>query len=303
MSEALLAGYLEELRLRRTAPATRRNAVEALSRFFDHLERQRVRNVRRVSEAHIVGFARRLAGGRTRRGSPLAPSTRAQYLAVVKAFFRHLERTGRVLRDPAQGVKLPAQGRLPRALSERQARRVVSAPDPWSVVGRRDRAILELLYGTGLRMMECVRLDLSDVDVSQGVVLVRDGKGRKDRLVPLSGQARAALELYLQECRPELVKPLGDGALFLSRYGRRLSGVALRLLVRTHARRVGVEASCHVLRHSCATHLLGGGADIREIQKLLGHKDLTTTAIYTRVDVRSLAAMIRRCHPRERGLQ
>jgi integrase/recombinase XerD len=168
------------------------------------------------------------------------------------------------------------------------------------VLGRRDRAILELLYGTGLRMMECVRLDLSDVDVSQGVVLVRDGKGRKDRLVPLSGQARAALELYLQECRPELVKPLGDGALFLSRYGRRLSGVALRLLVRTHARRAGVEASCHVLRHSCATHLLGGGADIREIQKLLGHKDLTTTAVYTRVDVRALAAMIRRCHPRER---
>jgi integrase/recombinase XerD len=175
----------------------------------------------------------------------------------------------------------------------------MSVPD-WTVYGRRDRALLELLYGTGLRMSECQRLDLMDVDLAQGILLVRNGKGRKDRLLPIPGEARATLERYLQESRPELERTYHEPAVFLSRYGRRLSGVALRLLVRTHGRAIGVKASCHVLRHSCATHLLAGGANVREIQKLLGHQDLTTTALYTKVDVRDLARMIRTCHPRER---
>jgi integrase/recombinase XerD len=224
-------------------------------------------------------------------------------LAVVKAFCGFLERTRRMLEDPARGVLLPVRRRLPRAISERDARRLMSVPDPWTVFGRRDRAFLELLYGTGLRMSECVRLDLMDVDLAQGLLLVRNGKGRKDRLLPIPGRAREALELYLQESRPELVQAFHEPAVFLSRYGWRLSGVALRLLVRTHGRAIGVKVSCHVLRHSCATHLLAGGADVREIQRLLGHKDLTTTALYTKVDTASLAAMLRRSHPRERALR
>jgi integrase/recombinase XerD len=300
MSATLLQVYLEDLRLRHCAPSTRRNAITTLPRFFDHLRSKGVRDIRKLSEAHVVAFARHLARARTRKDTPLAVGTQAQYLGVVKAFCGFLERTIRVLEDPARGVPLPVRRRLPRAISERDTCRLMTAPDSWTVFGRRDRALLELLYGTGLRMTECVRLDLMDVDLAQGVLLVRDGKGRKDRLLPIPGRARAALELYLQDSRPELVRASHEPAVFLSRYGWRLSGVALRKLVRSHGRAIGIKVSCHVLRHSCATHLLAGGASIREIQRLLGHKDLTTTALYTKVDARALAAMIRRCHPRER---
>ena len=124
--------------------------------------------------------------------------------------------------------------------------------------GRRDRAILELLYGTGLRMSECARLELTDVDLSTGTLFVRDGKGRKDRIVPLAGQARDALGLYLARSRPELARWSDEPALFLARTGKRLSTMSLRVLVREYGRRVRVKASCHVLRHSYATHLLPG---------------------------------------------
>ncbi len=176
----------------------------------------------------------------------------------------------------------------------------MSVPTQNSAKGKRDRALLELLYGTGLRMSECVRLDLADVELSVGTVLVRDGKGRKDRVVPLAGRAKEALSTYLSSARPGLARWSEDSALFVARTGTRLSAMSVRVLVREYGRRAGVRASCHVLRHSYATHLLAGGADIREIQRLLGHQNLTTTALYTRVDRRALAAMLARCHPRER---
>jgi len=297
---SLIQAYLDDLKLRRCSPSTRVNTAAVLPRFFDHLKREKIRDVRRVAEEHVVSYTHRLATATTPRGTPLSVATQASYLAVVKAFFGFLERRKLILQDPARGVPLPARRRLPRALSEREVRRLVSAPDSWTVKGRRDRALLDLLYGTGLRMSECVRLDLSDVDLSQGLVLVRDGKGRKDRLLPLSGRARAALELYLRESRPELVKTSQEAALFLSKYGLRLGGLSVRVLVRRYGQAVGIKASTHVLRHSYATHLLQGGASIREIQVLLGHKDLATTALYTKVDTRGLATMLRRCHPRER---
>jgi integrase/recombinase XerD len=129
---------------------------------------------------------------------------------------------------------------------------------------------------------------------------VRDGKGHKDRVVPLAGRAREALAGYLARSRPELARWSDEAALFLARTGGRLSSMSLRLLVRSYGERAGVKASCHVLRHSYATHLLQGGANVREIQKLLGHRRIATTALYIKVDVHGLAAMIRRCHPRER---
>jgi integrase/recombinase XerD len=163
--------------------------------------------------------------------------------------------------------------------------------------------LLELLYGTGLRLSECVRLELQDLDLESGTLLVRDGKGRKDRYVPLSGQAVKALELYLRESRPLLEKPAQphQGALFLTQYGKRLLGYSIEDLVQRAGRAARVKTTPHVLRHSYATHLLQGGASVREIQALLGHKDLSTTALYTKVDTRGLALMLRRCHPRERS--
>jgi integrase/recombinase XerD len=175
----------------------------------------------------------------------------------------------------------------------------MAAPFPGSVLGKRDRAALETLYGTGIRRGECVRLDLTDLDLGQGVLLVRDGKGRKDRFVPVAGRAALALDLYLRE-RPALVSDPREGALFLSRFGRRLGKVGLAALVARHALAARVSAHPHALRHACATHLLKGGADVRHVQELLGHKSLQTTALYTRVGVEDLRQVLARCHPRER---
>jgi site-specific recombinase XerD len=147
-----------------------------------------------------------------------------------------------------------------------------------------------------------VRLDLQDLDLSAGTLLVRDGKGRKDRYVPLAGQARKALDLYLRESRPLLDRAAcaHEGALFLSKNGGRLHRFSVSEAVRRYGHAAGVQASTHVLRHSYATHLLQGGADVREIQALLGHKGIATTALYTKVDTRGLLDMLRRCHPREK---
>ena len=301
--DGLFEAYLADLQHRRRAPSTREHARQVLPRFFEHLREQGVRDLLRVDEGHIVGFARSLSSLRSKAGTPLAPGTQAQYLSVVKAFFRFLERQEVLLYDPASGVPLPRRRCLPRALSEGAVRRLVSVPDRHTAKGQRDRAILELLYGTGLRMSECVGLDLTDLDLVYGSVLVRDGKGRKDRVVPLAGQATKALGIYLSRSRPALAQQGDVPALFLARTGKRLSAMSVRLLVRGCGERVRVKASCHVLRHSYATHLLQGGANVRQIQRLLGHKNLTTTALYTKVDTRGLAAVIRLCHPREKGVK
>lgn len=298
--DTLFVTYLDDLARRRVAASTLRNVRQALPCFFDFLRDAGVHDARGVRDEHIIGYGLRLISLRSRAGRPLSAGTRAFYIAVVKAFFGYLERRGTLLRNPAADVPLPPRRRLPRALSEAEARRLVSTPLLDSAKGKRDRALLELLYGTGLRMSECERLDITDVDVSRGTVLVRDGKGRKDRVVPLTGRAKQALAGYLCTVRPELARWSEDAALFLARTGRRLSAMSLRVLVREYGRRAGVKASCHVLRHSYATHLLAGGADIRHIQRLLGHAQLTTTALYAQVDSTALAAMLARSHPRER---
>jgi site-specific recombinase XerD len=272
-----------------------------VSRFLAHLNERHVRDLRRVGEADVVAFVNRLATEKSARtGGLLSVGTQAGYLSAVRSFFHGLESQHRLLVDPSRGVPLPKRHGLPRPLGERAVARMLATPKRGSVYGVRDRALLELLYGTGLRLSECVRLDLRDLDLDSGTLLVRDGKGKKDRYVPLAGEALRAVDRYLRESRPELAGQSADAAVFLSRYGTRLGGLSVRNLVRETGKAVGVKASTHQLRHSCATHLLGHGADIRQIQELLGHKHLKTTALYTRVDLRELHLMIDRYHPRRR---
>jgi site-specific recombinase XerD len=151
--------------------------------------------------------------------------------------------------------------------------------------------------GAGLRLGEAARSDISDIDLRSGVLLVRNGKGRKDRVVPICGAAAAALSLYLTESRPELAIGI-DVALFLSRDGARLGAAGLRARIHYYGRRLRLQLTPHALRHTCATHLLRGGADLRHVQALLGHRRLTTTALYTRVAITDLRDVLARCHPR-----
>ena len=295
---ALLMRYVEELRVRRYSASSLEKARFELPRFIHHLEEMGVRDARAVSEEQLVAYARHLEGRKTRWGTPLAAASRASALNAVRRFFAFLARHGYVLHDPAQAIPLPRCASLPRGiLTESQARRLVAAPFPGSRIGKRDRAILELLYGTGIRLGEAVRADVSDLDLREGVLLVRSGKGKKDRVVPVEGRAAFALGTYLSESRPELAKRV-DAALFLSRDGGRLSMVGLYAMVQRHGQAIGVGVSPHARRHTCATHLLRGGADIRYVQELLGHRSLATTALYTRVAVEDLRQVLARAHPR-----
>ncbi len=294
----LVARYNDELRARRFSGASLQKARLELPRLIHHLRENSVTHARAVTEEHLVGYACHLEQRTTRRGTPLAAASRASTISTMRRFFAFLVSRGYVLQDPAQGIPLPRSTRLPRGiLSESQAQRLVAAPPPDSLIGKRDRAILELLYGTGIRLGEAARADVSDLDLREGVLLVRSGKGRKDRVVPVEGRAALALDTYLGEARPELVKRV-DPALFISRHGDRLSLVGLRAVVQRHGRAIGVRISPHVLRHTCATHLLRGGADIRHVQELLGHRCLATTALYTRVAIEDLRRVLARAHPR-----
>jgi len=240
------------------------------------------------------------------RGTPLSLSSQASYLQRVRSFFAFLARRGLLLRNPAADLVLPSASPLPRAaVSESEAARLMDAPRSDTKAGRRDRAILETLYGMGLRRGECARLYVSDVDLAAGTLLVRDGKGRKDRMVPVPGRAAAALAIYLRDVRPELVVDPGEGALFLTAWwGHRLSDVSLSFLLRRHAKAAGIaKAHPHALRHACATHLLRGGADVRHVQAILGHKKLETTGLYTRVVIEDLRQAVAAAHPRERAWQ
>ncbi len=301
--DAYLGAYLREMRARHLSVSCQHRAHLILPRLFAHLKEQRITDLRRVTAAHLASFVRRLETHTTKRGTPLALWSRIAFIDTLRHFFRVLESRRLLLLNPARDIVAPRASRLPRAvLSERGVERLINTPSLSTTIGRRDRAILELLYGTGARIGECHRLDLSDLDLKERMLLIRDGKGRKDRVIPVPKRAAMALDVYLKEARPELAHDPRQAALFLSKQGVRLSYTMLRQLVATHAAeaRIKTSTSPHVLRHTCATHLLRGGADVRHVQELLGHKWIGTTSLYTRVTVKDLADVVDRAHPRAR---
>lgn len=300
---ALLEALLDELRVRWYSKPLQKQARNVLRRFLSHLSERRIRDIRAVSEADVTAYARVLAQTKTAKGTTYSLSTQRSYLMLVQRLFRFLEDQGVILRNPTLDLPLPHWKKLPRALlNQAQSRRLVSAPDAFTVRGKRDRAILELLYGTAIRVGECERLDVRDLDLAREQIFIRDGKGRKDRVVPVMGRAAAALDAYLRESRPELLRDPREPALFLTTWGRRLTVQRVQDLVRSHARAAGLDlrVTPHTLRHGCATHLLQNGADVRHVQKLLGHASVQTTAIYTKVTTTDLARVVARAHPRER---
>jgi integrase/recombinase XerD len=301
---ALGACYLERLAARRCSTHTLRLTRTALRRFAAQLDGRRRRDLRRVDERDLARYLAQLRRAETRAGLGLSDWTVYNYCKVLKRFFGFLASAGLLLRDPSSGLELKAPQTLPRHVpSAAQLARLMQQPQQ-TAVGLRDRALLEVLYGSGLRISECSRLELGDLDLCRGLVFVRDGKGRKDRVVPLSGRAVTALLTYLRGSRRELLRTAHEAALFLSARGGGRMGVAeLRVRVYWYARRAGFTSALgpHRLRHACATHLLQGGASVRHVQAILGHKCLATTALYTRVVMRDLAAVIARAHPRERA--
>lgn len=301
-ARVLLHSFVEELRGQRYSEGGIRHVERALPPLFAHLKAKGVDDLRAVTQAHLTAYVRELARQRTWRGTRLSSATRSVQIGAIRRFFAFLERRGVLLQNPAAHIPYPRERRIPGpVLSEAQVRRLMETPPETTRSGRRDRAILELLYGTGIRIGECARVDVCDLDLGEGRLLVRDGKGRKDRMVPVSGRATAALAVYLSDVRPAFVHDPKEPALFLSHFGTRLKKGSLYVQIKGHVRACGLEASPHALRHACATHLLQRGADIRHIQELLGHSHLQTTAVYTRVTVSALRHVLDEAHPRAKA--
>ena len=244
----------------------------------------------------VVSFQARLAE------EGLAASTVKRATSALKGFYRFLVREGRIASSPCSSMALPkVPDRLPDVLSVEQANELLSQDFPASPTGLRDKAMLEVLYGCGLRASELVALNVSDVLFEEGC-LRAFGKGSKERIVPISGMAEAALRAYLEGGRPELAKGARTGALFLNARGGRLSRQSLHAVVARAGLAIGVRnLHPHTLRHSFATHMLEGGADLRVIQDILGHADISTTQIYTHVSRAHVREEYLAAHPRARG--
>jgi integrase/recombinase XerD len=300
---AAVAGYLDHLAVER---GTSRNTLDGytrdLRRYASHLTASGVADLSAVGEVHVSAFLAVLREGDGEH-PPLAASSAARALVAARGLHKFAVREGLVELDPARDVRPPAAPRrLPKALPVGDVERLLDTPGdgPGPL---RDRALLEVLYSTGARISEAVGLDLDDVDSRERTVLL-DGKGGKQRLVPIGRPALDALDAYLVRARPDLARHgRGTPAVFLNVRGGRLSRQSAWQVLKVAAERAGIAASVspHTLRHSFATHLLEGGADVRVVQELLGHASVTTTQIYTLVTVNTLREVYATAHPRARG--
>ncbi len=235
-----------------------------------------------------------------RKRAGLAASSIKLVVVALKIFFRYLTGKGEVNRDPAEALSLPRIERyLPETLNEMQVEQLIENIDTKLPNGLRDRAMIELLYASGLRISELANARLENFAAEEGVLRVT-GKGNKTRLVPVGRKACEALASYLSTERPKMVKEHTGSEIFLSARGSKLTTARIWQIVKQHARHSGLEANIypHLLRHSFATHLLGNGADLRIIQEMLGHADISTTQVYTHVDQQRLKAVHRKFHPR-----
>ena len=230
----------------------------------------------------------------------LAPASIRRNVSAVRGYFRFLLAEGLVVRDPSERLETPKRWRsLPEVLSVSDVERLLAAPSLDEPLAFRDRALLELAYGAGLRVSEWITIGVRDLLLEDSLVRVF-GKGSKERLVPIGRTAVGAVAVYLRELRPRLESGAGEGILFLNARGQPLTRMGAWKILRKYVERAGIEkhVSPHTLRHSFATHLLEGGADLRAVQEMLGHADISTTQIYTHVDREYLRSVHRQYHPR-----
>ncbi|HEX6498845.1 MAG TPA: site-specific tyrosine recombinase XerD [Micromonosporaceae bacterium] len=297
--------YLDHLTVERALAANTLSSYRRdLDRYLDALASAGVRDLSDVTPARVAAFLAGLREGDAEHPA-LSAASAARAVSAVRGLHRFAVREGLCPDDPAREVRPPTPPRrLPKALDVDVVERLLAAPDPATPLGLRDRALLEFLYGTGARISEAVGAAVDDLDLAAGVVLLR-GKGGRNRLVPVGGYARAAVEAYLVRARPALAAAgRGTPAVFLNARGGALSRQSAWTILRHAAERAavpGVAVSPHTLRHSYATHLLDGGADVRVVQELLGHASVTTTQVYTLITVERLREVYATAHPRARA--
>ncbi|WP_159611743.1 site-specific tyrosine recombinase XerD [Glutamicibacter sp. JC586] len=305
MSEAFeraVKRYLQHLAIERgLAENTLDSYRRDLTRYVTALSSYSLAGPQDITEATISSYLQELSRG-DEEHQPLGARSVARHAVAIRQVHKYWELEGICVPNPAREIQPPAIGQsLPKAISIGQVTKLLDSISTETPAGLRDRAILEFLYATGARISEVVDLDVDDLHFADDAVVRLFGKGSKERIVPVGGYAQRAVSDYLVRSRPGLaVKGKGTPALFLNQRGGRLSRQSVWLLISNTAERAGItaEVSPHTLRHSFATHLLEGGADVRVVQELLGHASVTTTQIYTKVSVDSLRETYQLAHPR-----
>lgn len=298
---ALLKRYFESLVRREYAAASIYKCRIHLNDFIDWAAERDVVQPAQVTHALVESYQRHLMHQIDNRGKTFSFRNQASRIGSLRVWFKWLDRNEHIDRNPTDRVELPRVARrLPKnILSHEEVEKVLDGPDVTTPRGLRDRAILETFYSTGVRRMELVRLTLGDLDVDRAVIVVREGKGKKDRTVPIGQRALLWVNRYLNEVRPKLVKCAGCYQLFVTIHGDVICGTQMSKLVKGYidSAQIGKPGACHLFRHAMATQMLEGGADIRFIQEMLGHENLETTQIYTRVSIRKLQEVHTRTHP------
>jgi integrase/recombinase XerD len=294
--------------------------VEYTLRLFSvWAEAQGVTTIEQLTLDLMRGYQEELTFRLSESGRPITIATQLRHLYVLRSFTRYLVNYDLLLSDPMKRLQLPRQPKgLPRVIpNASEAIRLMKSPtkkgmnnanDPQSasrLSAFRDQAILEVLYSTGMRRGEVVRLDLSDLDLVGGYVWVREGKGKKDRVVPIGKVACERVQCYLDAVRPSLLNRRESGALFLNQYGGRLSGSGIYQVVKKAVAKANLsqKVTTHSLRHAAATHMLKNGAPIRYLQEFLGHASVETTQVYTRITIPELKAIHAKYHPREKDTE
>lgn len=291
------------------SPFTIRQRQRAVRRFILWAQERALTRPQDITLPILERYQRHLYHYRKKDGTPLSFASQHTELVPLKAYFKWLARERRILYNPASELVMPkAPRKIPRyVLTVEEIERILNEADTATPSGVRDRAMMEVLYSSGVRRNELAHLDVTDVDTKRGSLLVREGKGRRDRLVPLGGRACGWVERYLVEVRPQLLAVTESGRLFLTDYGTPFDADWLGEFIKRYIQRAGiaVPGACHLFRHACATHMLENGADIRYIQALLGHASLTSTQIYTNVSIQKLKQIHDATHParlqRDRG--
>ena len=298
---ALCAAYFEALRVLNYSERTIESREHHLREFVKWCAERSLWRPSGITKPILERYQRHLYHHRKKNGQPLSFRSQHGCLVPVRALFKWLCRQNHLLANPAADLDLPrAEKRLPRhVLTASEAERVLARPDVAAPLGLRDRAMLEALYSTGMRRMELLGLKLYDLDQERGTVFVRQGKGKKDRMIPMGERAFGWVQRYLEEGRPALALTPDDGTVFLTSAGQVFEAGRLTQIVRDYvtAADFGKKGACHLFRHTCATLMLEGGADIRFIQQLLGHEKLETTQIYAQVSIRMLKEVHTRTHP------
>ena len=305
--KALLAAYLRSMKVRNLSRRTIDQVDWMLEKFFAYLQTCNITHADHITSQVMRDYQITLFESLNSRGQPNSIAYQNRMLSAAKNFTKFLKDNDYIVSDPGAKVAYAKEPkRLPRGvLTTAEARKIIHAPDVKTVIGYRDRTILEVLYSSAIRKEELNKLTLADVDYHDGFLRIIEGKGKKDRMVPIGRIACRYLENYIKSVRAELITDPYNNHLFLTMRGKRLSKNVLWELIKKYAKKAKIKKNVHphTFRHSCATAMLKNRADIRTIQKLLGHSSLDSTQIYTHLSITDLKNEHKRCHPRERDPQ